>query len=343
MLQRYLTIFYCALIIYASLHPFSGWQAPGLSPFVFLEAGWPRYWTTFDLSTNVVAYLPLGFFLTQSIGRHPGRPVVSLIAILLGATLSFSIESIQSFLPSRVPSNVDWVCNSIGAAVGAILSLWFGKRFFAFIARAQENFLAPIPHVEYGQILTGLWLMTQLSPETVLFGAGDLRQLFSITQAVPYAAHSFFAIETGIIICYTIAIGLMMRTILAVNGPVFLALPWFFFLALLIRTLAATVLIGPQNALAWLTTGAGLGLLVGGMLLSLLLLLPAQLRIALAGLSLMAGAVLVNIAPFNPYSTAALAAWRQGHFLNFNGLTRLAASFWPFLALPYLILLGRRI
>ena len=58
---------------------------------------------------------------------------------------------------------------------------------------------------------------------------------------------------------------------------------------------------------------------------------------------LMAGTVLVNLAPSNPYSVAALAAWRQGHFLNFNGLTRLAASFWPFLALPYLILLGRRL
>ena len=57
----------------------------------------------------------------------------------------------------------------------------------------------------------------------------------------------------------------------------------------------------------------------------------------------MAGTVLVNLAPANPYSSAALAAWRQGHFLNFNGLTRLVASLWPFLALPYLMLLGRRL
>jgi hypothetical protein len=71
-------------------------------------------------------------------------------------------------------------------------------------------------------------------------------------------------------------------------------------------------------------------------------LLPPSFRIALAGVSLMTATVLVNIAPFNPYSVAALAAWRQGHFLNFNGLTRLAASFWPFLTLPYLFLLGKR-
>jgi hypothetical protein len=70
--------------------------------------------------------------------------------------------------------------------------------------------------------------------------------------------------------------------------------------------------------------------------------LPVSLRLPLAGLALMDGTVLVNLAPPNPYSIIALAAWRQGHLLNFNGLTRLTASFWPFLALPYLTLCGRR-
>ena len=60
-LPRYLALAYLALIVYASLHPFSGWRDPGLSPIYFLTAGWPRYWTAFDLLTNVLAYLPLGF------------------------------------------------------------------------------------------------------------------------------------------------------------------------------------------------------------------------------------------------------------------------------------------
>ena len=92
-----------------------------------------------------------------------------------------------------------------------------------------------------------------------------------------------------------------------------------------------------QSAFAWLSPGAGLGLAIGGVLLLISQFLPRPVRIALAGLALMAGTVLVNITPFNPYSVAALTAWRQGHFLNFNGLTRLTASFWPFLSLPYLI------
>lgn len=341
-LPRYLTTCYLALIVYASLHPFSGWRAPGISPLVFLEAAWPRYWTAFDLAINVAAYLPLGFFLAQSIGRRPGRPLASLVAFLSGTLLSLVVESVQTCLPSRVPSNVDLLCNSIGTGLGAVLSLLCGTRFFRWVTRVQQQRLAPIPHLEYGLILIGLWLLTQLSPETLLFGAGDLRQLFNITPAVAYGAPSFFAMETGIIVCNTIAIGLIMRTILASKDSPHRTLPWFFVAAILIRTLAAAILVGPQNALAWLTPGAGLGILVGGMTLSLALLLPVPWRIALAGMSLMTGTVLVNLAPFNPYSAAALAAWRQGHFLNFNGLTRLAASFWPFLALPYLILLGRR-
>ena len=39
---------------------------------------------------------------------------------------------------------------------------------------------------------------------------------------------------------------------------------------------------------------------------------------------------------------AALATWQQGHFLNFNGLTRWVATLWPFLTLPFLLLIVRR-
>ena len=63
---------------------------------------------------------------------------------------------------------------------------------------------------------------------------------------------------------------------------------------------------------------------------------------AFAGLALMAGTVLVNLAPPNPYSAVAFSVWQQGHFLNFNGLTRLIATLWPFLTLPFLMLSARR-
>jgi hypothetical protein len=45
----------------------------------------------------------------------------------------------------------------------------------------------------------------------------------------------------------------------------------------------------------------------------------------------------VNLAPENPYLAYSLAVWRQGHFLNFNGLTRLVSTLWPFAALAYVL------
>jgi VanZ family protein len=339
-LPHYLAVAYCALIVYASLHPFSGWRASGASPFVFLGAAWPRYWTAFDLSINVLAYVSFGFLWAQSLEHRLRRPAASLAAFAAGVALSFAMESLQFYLPSRVASNVDLFCNGLGAGLGALLSLCCGQRFFARVLRAHRH-LAVIPHAEYGLVLIGLWLLAQLSPETLLFGTGDLRHLLDIPSALPYDAPSFFALETGIIVCNTLSIGLVVSLFFTGSPAARPPLTRFLLAALLIRALASAVLIGPQSAWVWFTPGAGIGLLAGGTALAFALLPPLPMRAAIAGVALMAGTVLVNLTPFNPYSTAALAVWRQGHFLNFNGLTRLAASFWPFLALPYLMLLGR--
>ncbi|MDR2787578.1 MAG: VanZ family protein [Candidatus Accumulibacter sp.] len=341
-MPRCLTIAYLALILCASLHPFSGWRASGISPFVFLEAGWPRYWTLFDLSINVAAYIPFGFLLAQSLEHRAGRSRASLIASVSGAILSFAIESLQSYLPSRVPSNIDLLCNSLGACLGSISSLCCERFFLARVLRARQPLLFPVPYAEYGLILIGLWLLTQLSPETPLFGVGDLRHMLDISPALPYDAPSFFALETGITLCNTLAIGLIASIVFAGRRATPRALPRFFAVALSIRTLAAAALIEPGSALAWLTPGAGAGILLGGAAL-ILALLPIRMRITVAGMALLTGTLLINLAPLNPYSVAALAAWRQGHFLNLNGLTRLVASLWPFPALIYLILLGRRL
>ncbi|MEN9455761.1 MAG: hypothetical protein RL210_1280, partial [Pseudomonadota bacterium] len=56
----YLATAYTLLVVYASLHPFAGWRSSGVDIFDYLWAVWPRYWTAFDLVTNVLAYLPLG-------------------------------------------------------------------------------------------------------------------------------------------------------------------------------------------------------------------------------------------------------------------------------------------
>jgi len=46
---------YAALVIYATLYPFSGWHHPqGLWSFAFLSLPWPRWWDRFDVIANLV-------------------------------------------------------------------------------------------------------------------------------------------------------------------------------------------------------------------------------------------------------------------------------------------------
>ena len=342
LLARYLALAWLGLIIYGSLHPFSGCRDTGVSPFAFLEGGWPRYWTVFDLLTNLAVYLPLGFFLTLAFNNLPWRFTALVVAVILSGGVSFGLETVQNWLPSRVPSNVDLACNTLGGLLGALWAQNVGPRVFARIAELDRQIIAPIPHAELGLTLLGLWLLVPISPETLLFGAGDLRQMLDLAAAVPFAADSFARIEACITALNAIAAGLILRMLCARLFIAYLLVPLFLLLALLIRTLAAAVLVSPGEALAWLTPGAQSGLLIALIVLGLTLFLPPTLRLMVAALALMAGTVLVNLAPPNPYSTAALAAWRQGHFLNFNGLTRLVASLWPFLTLPFLLLTTRR-
>jgi len=342
LLSRYLALAWLGLVAYASLHPFAGWRDTGVSPLAFLEGGWPRYWTVFDLVANVAVYLPLGFFLTLALSRLPGRFTALALATLLAGSVSFGLEVAQTWLPSRVPSNLDLACNTLGGLLGALWAKAVGPRVFARLAALEHRLIAPIPHAELGLTLLGLWLLVPLSPETLLFGAGDLRQMLGLTAAMPFAAESFVMIEASITAFNAVAVGLIVRMLCARLLAAYVIVPLFLLLNLIVATLAAAILVNPAEALAWLTPGVRLGLVVGGAILAIAMALPATPRLMIAALALMAGTVLVNLAPHNPYSAAALAAWRQGHFLNFNGLTRLVATLWPFLTLPFLLLTTRR-
>jgi hypothetical protein len=112
--------------------------------------------------------------------------------------------------------------------------------------------------------------------------------------------------------------------------------------ALVVKTAAFAILMRAENVLAWLTHGAQLGLAFGIAGAFGALALPRTARLVVAAVLLMAATVLVNLAPPNPYLADSIKVWQQGHFLNFNGLTRLVSALWPFIALGYLIYLASR-
>lgn len=111
-----LALVFICLVVYASLYPFSQWRDQGISPLRFLTAPFPPYWTAFDVGVNMAGYAPLGFLLALSALRSRRVAWAVTVATLAAGTLSLGMETLQSYLPSRVPSNVDWMLNTLGAA-----------------------------------------------------------------------------------------------------------------------------------------------------------------------------------------------------------------------------------
>ena len=100
-----LALAFICLIIYASLYPFTDWRNQGISPLIYLTAPLPKYWSGFDVVANVLGYGPLGFLLTLA-GLRSGHIRWAVWLAVLGAMLmSLSLETLQSYLPSRIPSS----------------------------------------------------------------------------------------------------------------------------------------------------------------------------------------------------------------------------------------------
>jgi VanZ family protein len=334
---------YVVLAIYASLYPLSGWRAQGLSPFAYLASPWPRYVTAFDLAANLLGYLPFGFLCIAAL-RPKLQGAAAFAATLAGAgALSVALEALQSYLPTRVATNLDVLCNVGGAALGAALALAAAPRLLIEgpLRRLRAAAFLPGVGIDVGLVLLGLWLFTQLNPATLLFAAGDLRDLFSAGREEVRPGY-FVAVEALTASANLVAVGLLLSVIVRREQ-----LPHALFVALLVaalavKTAAYAIVMHTGNVLAWMTLGAQIGLAVGVVLALALMSLPRTARLAVAATLIMAATVVVNDAPANPYFAATLKVWQQGHFLNFNGLTRLVSALWSFAAAAYLIWLAAR-
>lgn len=338
-LAGYLAGAYTLLAIYGSLYPFSGWHHSGAPLTAFLAAGWPRYFSAFDVIGNVAAYVPFGFLWATAL-QPRSRPFVAvLMAASAGAAMSLTLEILQNFLPSRVPSNLDFACNAAGALMGALAGARWGRATLdgGRAHALRHRLFMPGTLADMGLVLIWFWLLTQLHPDTLLFGNGEVRDLFDIPAPLAYSSDSFARIEGVIVATQTLAIGLVVTLLARRSHP---GLPLAVAGAgLLTKTFALSLMMSGSAGFAWATPGSLTGLVAGFALWLLALPLQGRWQRALAALSLLLGTTLVNIAPENPYLANTYQVWDPGQFLNFHGLTRLVSNLWPFLALPWLIVM----
>jgi VanZ family protein len=346
-----LALAYTALIVYASLYPFADWRNQGIEPWAFLTAPWPRYWTLFDVVSNVLGYMPQGFLLALSALRMGRARAAVGLATLACGLLSLTMESLQSYLPVRVASNLDLLLNLLGGALGAAsagaleqmgaIDHWSRFRDRWFVADAR-----------WALVLLALWPLALLFPASVPFGLGQVREraepvLMALLAALP-GLQAWDQSRNGLQAMQPATEGLCV--LLGVLSPCLLGYcvidsqrrrALFLLVALgagcAMTALSAALSFGPVHAWAWLSPSVQVGGVLA--LLLLLLLLPLPAAYCAAGLLpvLVLQLSLLNQAPIGSYFTQTLQTWERGRFIRFHGLAQWLGWLWPFAALLYVL------
>ena len=345
-----LAIIYIALIIYASLYPFQNWRNQELNPLEFLLAGWPHYWSGFDVIFNIVGYAPLGFFLTLGFLRSGSNKVAVTSGMLLAAILSLMMETLQSYLPARVPSLADWVFNSVGALLGSLSS--FTLERMGFLDRwslfRRRWFVSSSRGVSASLVLVALWPFCLLFPSVVPLGLGQiharvqavLHEWLSDTpflnwlpnfdvQSQPLAPEvELVCVALGLLIPFLLGAAVIQKKR---QRMVFLGLVAV--CAFLVTSLSTALSLGPIHAWSWLSSWVGAGLILGLMLCLVTIKLDPPSCDVLLIIVITLQLFLINQKGVDAYLEQNLQIWEQGRFIRFHGLAQWLGWFWPFAVL----------
>ncbi|WP_408596962.1 VanZ family protein [Limnohabitans sp.] len=347
---------YTGLVLYASLYPFSDWRDQGIAPWSFMAAPLPRYWTWFDVWSNLAGYAPLGFLIALGAlrnGRGARSGSAAAMAVGLSAFLSFSMECLQTYLPVRVPSNVDFALNSFGALTGAGVAVAL-ERWGMLVRWSRFRARWFIREARGALVLIALWPFALLFPAAVPLGLGQVfeRVEAAVSEALsntpflewlPMREMDFQPlVPAAELAC--VSLGLLVPCLL---GFCIIREHWqrgvyallTVVTGVLASALSAALSYGPAHAWAWMTQPVQFGLLGALMVLPLLMFLPRRVCAALLLLALAIHLSILNQAPASAYFSQTLQNWEQGQFIRFHGLAQWLGWVWPFAAVLYVVVL----
>ena len=319
----WLAIVYGALVTYGTLFPLSEWAPPlqGWSNPITLP--WPAHASRADIMVNLLAYVPLGLFITLGVRARFGMVAAVLLAALLGSGLSYMLELLQSALPSRVPSSLDWAANSAGTLGGALFAALFDPRLPTgrLILNLRHEWFAPGALANLALTLLGLWALTQAGPFVPSLDWGNLKsglKPLGNTLRHPDTFRIIDALSTGLAI---LALGLIAR--LAALRPV----TWLFLAFTLGVLLLKVPVVGRQLTLEALAGWAGA--------IGVLAFWPRDTVMRATG----AGAALLTsyaLAQFQAGASATTYAmnWTPfaGQVGSLVGILDILETLWPFMA-----------
>ena len=139
-----------------------------------------------------------------------------------------------------------------------------------------------------------------------------------------------------------LGVGLVLAVLLRdrryVGGAVFVLIG----AALVVKGIAATLLLKPAAWEGWLSPGVSTGVGAGALVLTAAIWLPRPMQVALAAIALLSSLLVMLLVPDLVLARAPLTLfnWSYGHLLNFNGLTRSILLVWPIAASLWLFALA---
>ena len=342
---------YAALIVYASLYPFDNWRSQGVDWTAFIAAPWPRYWTGFDVLSNVLGYAPLGFIGVLALKRSARHLPAVMITALVGSLLSLSLESLQLFLPARVPSNLDWALNTAGTLIGATLA-WTLERlgFLDRWSRFRANWF--FSDARGALVLLALWPVALLFPAPVPLGLGQVLErtedaLALWLQDTPWLdwlpvreVELQPLLPIYEVMC--VSMGQLLPSMLAFTLIRHLhqkAIAWALVVAagMGFTALSAALTYGPAHAWGWANAAVQLGLIMGALLALPLMWVPEKTLQVLALVGLVVQLTTLNNASASAYFSLTLHNWEQGQFIRFHGLIQWMGWLWPYATLIHLV------
>ena len=182
-----------AIIVYGSLYPWDFHSAQlAASPLWVLIHSWPAVINRFlilDVAVNLLLYMPLGVFAYLAFRQSLGSLLAASAAIIVGLTLSSSIEMIQLFDDSRDCNALDVVCNLTGTGIGVALGIFYQPWLKRSISLTET---AGFLHPNGAVLLVYVWLAYQVFP---LFPSFSRTRLFEKLHVL-FAAGSFSALDT---------------------------------------------------------------------------------------------------------------------------------------------------
>jgi hypothetical protein len=261
------------------------------------------------------------------------------------------METLQSFLPMRVPSNLDAMLNVLGALLGAVLArVLLALGWLERWSRFRAHWF--VPHSSGALALMATWPLALLFPAPVPFGLGQVLERLEDTLAqwfvdTPWLEwlplrevelqpllqiNEVLCIGLGVLLPVMLAYGLVRQT---------WQRAWSLALGLVMgvgaSALSSVLTYGPVHAWEWVTPevrmGLGLALLLG----LLMLRVPARMALVLALTFLVWQLGMLNNASADVYFSQTVQTWEQGRFIRFHGLIQWLGWLWPYGLLLYLL------